>query len=184
MPLHRLVIAALVLIPASAEAQSTTFSHLLDGTVAYRAPLPWHVARRIVAAGAEGALLEYQEERDTALSAAVVAYRLPPGTSFNRWTDSTLATAMLGPDAVRVADTLTAPNLRSLLWRTDSILAMDHFVRTEQGVLWIRVLMPAQPPHPAIIKARLHAIDDLMTTVRTDAHLAFPNGSELGLIVF
>jgi hypothetical protein len=179
-----ILLALLAPSPGLAQAPVPTFTHLLRGEVVFRAPLPWQTRAITQTPISDAAFLEYEEDRDTALSAAIAAYHREPGRSFRSWTDSVVARSPLSPHAIAVGDSLLSPTERSVLWRDSSSLAMDRFVQTPQAWVWVRIRMPAAPPHPSTIRARLHAIDDLLTTVRSGEQLLFPGGGLLSLVVF
>ena len=180
MPTHRLVLL-LALLPGTASAQAG-FHQLMDGAIAYRTPLPWKVVNRVRASDAEGVILEYRAEEGAAVTLAIFAHDVSRDRRLGAWSDSVLARARPVGGAVIVRDTTTFQT-RSLLWRADALIAMDRFFRTSHGILWVRVVLPSAPLNASTITSRLRAIDDVLTTIRDESHLFFPDGSGMGVTV-
>lgn len=179
----RILLLLLFVLASPLAAQRTAFSYLMQGTVAYRAPWPWTVVSTQRAAESEGVLLEYQEDRDTALTMAIFAYTVPRSRALKDWSDSVLTRAIPSSSAERVADSLST-GARATLWSDGALIVMDRFENTPDGILWVRASLQARKDQPVNLRARMLAIDDLLTTIRTDHGLLFPKGSELGIIVY
>lgn len=182
MPIPCRYLLAIALVPTIATAQTGSTPAEGDG-IRYRVSASWEVINQVQLPGARGAVLSYQPDGDTLVTMAIISHTVPRGRSLAGWSDSVLARARPGAAATMLRDSTEMISGRSVLWTDSTLIAMDRFVRTTNGILWVRVVLPTVSLRASSIRNRLRAIDDVMTTIRDGARMLFPDGSQLGITV-